>query len=390
MLRAIKTNTDNTQDDLELVSGRVTIVENKATVADTDIITLKQQVQELQISNKTLTGRLIRTEIKLGSAEHAINDLTSRSMRDNIIIKTCGPDYSERRNEDTTYLIRKFLATEMRVPDVDKITILRAHRMGQAGNGFNRPMIAKFAFDCDIKRVFSNAKCLKGTNHSISTQIPAEFNERRQFAWSEYKTAKSNDKDARFVGPQLLISGERVGKFDPLVLPPSSLGMVGQVPSKEMCGLSEQLDVKQHSFQAVSLPVNSLQDVRNSIDSQLQSSDLSQSDHMPYAFRFEETSGRLSENFSSDGDYGAGLQLLRSLRKQNAKNIVCVTAHYTAGSHINFKGKMDALNTVVCGSLLALQQNQQDSNGMTEGTQSNSDTASHKSESLLGTIPLTE
>lgn len=79
-------------------------------------------------------------------------------MRDNVIIRTRGPHYKEVLNEDTAVKFKECAANELRVPDADKITIARAHRMGNAQSDSNKMMIARLAYDHDVRRLFNNAK----------------------------------------------------------------------------------------------------------------------------------------------------------------------------------------------------------------------------------------
>ena len=208
MLIHIRKNTSENDERFESLDQRVNFLEDSCDSQRDEIASLKVHMNELHISNKTLIGRLVRAETTIQKQNKAIADLTARSMRENLIFKTSGQDYKESRNEDTAAIIRRFLATEMHIADAGDIVITRAHRMGQANGDSNRPMIAKFPFDSDIRRIFSNVKVLKGTKHSITSQIPSEYNERRQFGWEEYKAARKSKTSARFEGGRLFIQDE--------------------------------------------------------------------------------------------------------------------------------------------------------------------------------------
>ena len=122
----IQRNNEGIKGDLNDLTDRVLILEDQADKSGNDIHNIQQQLRELQFSNKVLTGRLIRAEIKIQQQEDRIQDLISRSMRDNLVIKTTGDEYKEMRDEDTSYVVKKFLAKEMRVTNVEGIAIIRA------------------------------------------------------------------------------------------------------------------------------------------------------------------------------------------------------------------------------------------------------------------------
>ena len=108
MLKAIRRDIAklNTLDD------RVVLMEDKIDNNSTDIVHLKQSVDQLTHSNNTTIGRLVRAEACIKRQEHEITDLKMRSMRGDIIIRTSGKTYKECRDEDTFVTIRNFIRSE--------------------------------------------------------------------------------------------------------------------------------------------------------------------------------------------------------------------------------------------------------------------------------------
>ena len=74
--------------------------------------------------------------------------------------------------ENTASTVRKFLNEEMRIPDTGNISINSSHRMGQAGPGYNKMLIARIPRREDHDKIFDNASVLKGTNFYVSKQVP--------------------------------------------------------------------------------------------------------------------------------------------------------------------------------------------------------------------------
>ena len=173
------------------VEGRVAVVEDQLDYG-AEIANLKVTVEHLVESNKTLAGRLMRADATNCRQQTTITDLKMRSMRDDLIITTSGPAYKETREEQTESTVRKFLTDEMRIPNENNMCINSSHRMGQANGNFNRMLIARLPRRKDQTTIFDNASNLQGTNYSITKQFPPEIEERRQFAWADYRKARSN------------------------------------------------------------------------------------------------------------------------------------------------------------------------------------------------------
>ena len=224
MLVAIKNDTAKAFENVSDLENRVAILEDQADNDGGAISQLQAQMNGVLESNKTLFGRLVRTESRLERQKAEIVDLKSRSMRDNLIIKSKGNTYKETLNENTADKFRQFAKNELRVADAERISITRAHRMGSAYGDNNRMMIAKVSYDADQRRLFNNASALKNTGFSISKQVPPEIEERRQFGWPDYKRAKDEGQNARFdPAGHLVIGDSLMSKIDPVPLPTTSL-----------------------------------------------------------------------------------------------------------------------------------------------------------------------
>lgn len=346
LLLSIKNDTGNHTQALSNLDTRVELLENSGN--GVEIAKLKETVTELIECNRTLTGRLIRMEKKVSRQGNEICDLKCRSMRDNIIIKTKGDIYKEKRQENTEVLFKTFVEKEMRVADAANISIDRAHRMGPSGGEFNRMMIAKVPSNEDHRRIFMNAKSLKNTNFSISRQFPSEIEERRQFGWPEYKTARSSEVPARFDGGKLLVNNTHIKKFDPMPLPPLSSSTQGH-RAPLIIAESEMKDVDGHTFQAWAVPVNCLTAVRDAHDMIVQDHTAAASSHLAFGYRLTD-----AENFESDSDHGAGLHIVKTLRTKNMTNIALFVAHNVSESYCSMKLKLDTIRHVCCEALMAL------------------------------------
>ena len=328
MMRSIKSDTTSLIESVSNVDHRVLVLEDQADHMGAEIAKLRKEYKDIVEYNKIIAGRLFRAEARIKTQQEEITDLRSRSMRDNVIVKTKGPTYKEVKDENTASVFRNFLATEMRVPNTDNIMITRAHRMGVASGDTNRMMIAKVNFDGDQRRIFANAKGLDNDKYSIQKQLPIEVEERRQFAWAEYRRARQQKRPSRFDGCHLIIDGAAVTKYDPVELPPASSLLSGEQPSPVIVGAGDVVCERDHDFQAWLTKTRDLQGVRDAMDLLLKQDSVVGADFIPCAYRLDDGGdGRPIENFESDKDANMGLVLLRALQEKGLNNVAVFVSH---------------------------------------------------------------
>lgn len=130
MLQATKINMDTVMEKVNALDDRVLVLEDISDHIGADVAKFNDTPDSVALCNKTLMDRLVRAETRIEQQQIEITNLTSRSMRDNIIIRTTGEEYKEILHEDTCPVVKRFIAKEMRVADANLITITRAHCMG--------------------------------------------------------------------------------------------------------------------------------------------------------------------------------------------------------------------------------------------------------------------
>ena len=84
---------------LNAIQNQVIALDDQIEKDGAAIAQLKLATQQLISANTTLTGRLIRAETMIQRQQSEITDLKTRSMRDNVIIKTSGNTYKKQRWE---------------------------------------------------------------------------------------------------------------------------------------------------------------------------------------------------------------------------------------------------------------------------------------------------
>ena len=279
-------------------------------------------------------------------------------MRNNVVIKSKGVLYKEQQNEtyqQTSLIFKNFLRDEMGVPDAHKIVIKRAHRMGFAhAEGFNRPMIANILLQSDLDKIMCKVGNLKNKPHSINIQVPPAYNERRQHAWSSFKTAKGGGREAKLhPNGDLYVDKQLIKTLQPAKIPSSSMNLYEQ--AHNFCsGQSDSVGNVSHQFRARSVAVTSLQSVRDALDLFCAEPDvITHAKSVSYAYRIRTPNG-LIDNFDSRGDTGVGPQILKVLREKDLENIVCLVAHHYTDKSAEPRSKARFIETAVLDSITAL------------------------------------
>ena len=343
ILAVCVSNTENTEVCQAALQSLGETVKNNTN----ELKVMKEDVKELQLAVKTLTGKLSRSEIELAHERKRVLELEARSMRDNIIIRSTGSSYKYKEHEDPEHVFRKFLRKELKMPNTEDITITRVHRMGRAEGEYNAPLIAKVPFDSELKSILANTAILKGTKNSVSIQEPAGYNERKQFSWQEFKKAKADKKPAVHRMGQLFIHNKPVEKFKPPSIPQFCSETYGIVPDELHSGTSEILSADGNHFQARMVQADCTQDIRDSYEKLLRDG-FAGSDYISYAYRFGQDTDAI-ENFESGGNSYTGLQTLRIMRKEALSNCICFISQTTDSSSapLKAKSKVEKLELVI-------------------------------------------
>ena len=106
--------------------------------------------------------------------EHAIR-LERHSRRNNLNFFSIA-EVAEESFAKTESILRNIMDKELRVEDVEDISIERAHRVGKPrSDGKPRPIIAKFSFFKDKSYVLSKAPALAGSNFGGSSDFLKEI-----------------------------------------------------------------------------------------------------------------------------------------------------------------------------------------------------------------------
>ena len=348
LLRGVKSDSDIREAKADIQSMQENVSENTQSI---NILT--DRFKAMEFNQAVLQGRVVQLENEAADRDDILNDIMSRQMRNNVIIRSKGDKYKERVNEtnaQTKLKFKDFLRDEMGIANAHSIKINRCHRMGKAIGGRNRPMIALIPDQDDIDKIFDKVSQLKETDYSITIQTPPDYNERKSHAYKSFRDAKNQGKRASLKHDgQLFINGKLVSSLEPIPIPAVANNDLFDVVDEQLVGKSEYAFKDSHSFISHSVKINSLQELRDALD--IFSANFTNAKHIPYAFRLRDGNNRLCEDFKSRRDIGAGPQLLKHMRAEKAENTVTFLAHGYNEKSIDGKAKYSLIEQCVKKSL---------------------------------------
>lgn len=274
-------------------------------------------------------GRLTRTEKRLEAANERILDLTSRSMRENIVIK----NVEESRGEDLETKVMNLFRDKLKIKDNDlkEINIERIHRVGNPTNRRNRNIVAKLSSKGKTK-VMTHLKNLpRDDKIKIHDQYPQEINTRRNKLWPQYIEARQAKKEAKFVMDKLIIDKK-------VIMPPKDkISDINLNVTKRSLDLSTKHTAvstsgKSH-FQGHAVPISSTDDIIPAIRALCQDQRVAGSTHIVYAYRIGNEQKNIW-NYEDDGEWGAGKEVMNVLHNADCFGHLVAVTRWHGGKNL--------------------------------------------------------
>ena len=317
MLLSIKKDTSDTRARVQNLEDRVQALES----INSEWRETQTEIDELKTSVELLKAKFTKTNNTVAHLTNELQSMKAHTMKNNLIFKIDKDveEYKEIKGENCAQLIRSFLKNVMGLSDTAKaLDIAVAHRIGARRPGHTRPILVKFLHDSDIQIIMSNVSRLRETQHFITRQLPPSHKERKDFVLPFFKTLRSNaDNKAQLVGDKLYVKGKLQQQLLSPVIPDID-------PSSEIT-ISESEEVTDNGsiFKGYAACVSSIDEVAKVISTLKAKPSIAEADHFMFAYRFSTKKNKIQENFDSDGDWGIGLEILRSM--QEKENVNCIS-----------------------------------------------------------------
>jgi hypothetical protein len=206
-----------------------------------------------------------------------------------------------------------------------------------------------------MDNVLKHANRLRGKTHYVSRQMPPAQKERNQFAYPEFKELKDDpSKKARLTNGRLFVQGKEQIKYSLSVLPVIDPGH----SMESSFSASDECDDEQNVFRGYASKVTSLTDISAVRQELLRDSKVSSSHHLIMAYRIKLDGGTLCENFDSDGDHGTGIELLKSMRRNEVINCVFFATRHCHPGHKHIGSRRFTHVNELCAKALEALHNQ--------------------------------
>ncbi len=301
---------------------------------DSSLDAMNNEIQEVTKANKELKqrlaiteGRLTRAEKEIDSLKDRVVDLTTRSMRENLVFKNV-PEEEQENAQKIKDKVMTFLSTSLKIDEneIEKVMIERIHCVGKKEVGRNRKVIAKMtSTGKDV--VMNHIKNLaKDSEIKISQQFPPEVHARRDKLWRQFINAKEAKQYPKWNVDQLQI-GQRTVKAPKDTVRDLNLDQTERAMELEAKHTHVITKDKSH-FQGHVVDIKTVDDVIPALKSLQKDTRVSGATHVMYAYRVGNDRYSI-QNWEDDGEWGGARKIMEEIQKGEVYNrLVCVTRWY--------------------------------------------------------------
>ena len=285
---------------------------------------------------------MVKQTAEIGVLKNKVEDLTARSMKQNVVISGLKEDSEKELEESVSQFFRDKLSVQ---PNIDV-----AHRLGDKRDGAvnPRPVVVKCSSMRDKHAIMVNTKKLKdvkndlGKPYFVSDQLPEGISERkrRYFTLMKENAQKPQLEQAtmRIRGNQLFVNNEL---YRPSISPPKVPELFDV--SKEEAAKMEKLklvtgDIQSErgsTFYGVAVRVQSIHDVRRAYK-KVALMDPGAT-HIMAAYVMKTNSGKIISDHADDDEHGGGIRVLNAVNNSNLQGLACFVVRHYGGVHIGFR-----------------------------------------------------
>ena len=260
--------------------------------------------------------------------------LEKRSMQQNLVIS----GIKEEENENCAQQVSNLLTQDLRI--TEEIGIKRAHRMGR---GNNRPIVAKLQNKSHKGAIFPELKKLKGTQKYVNDQLPEELEEKarieRYILSCNNKLQQGAKKYMSFTKGKLMIGKQHPKAYVPRIIPlqPDDILNLTEADLKSLQEVPlftiDSCEEKNSKYLGYACMANNLSDVNTAYKHlKVKHSDAT---HIMMAYKLAGVDMTKDIGCTSDGEYGAGLKLLKKLQELGKQQCALFIVRFYGGTHLN-------------------------------------------------------
>ena len=300
-----------------------------------EIYYIRRENAQLRSEVDLLRATMIKMDRKITNQEKELNDLRSRSMKDNILIHNFDYTPDENLSNSIPKLIQDVLGVQ--------VSFVRIHRNSVRGTYNSRPVtITAKLTDRNKKDEILKAQKTKKLQKVrlpffITAQEPPAIIEERKRLYSISDSLRENKIKTKVERGKIILPNGDIF-CDPV--PKLETSDVLQLNPDEIQDLdtpvtaTEPTKMKGTEIFATGAMVTSITEVENLYKKVCIDPYSAAMDHRILAYRFEDSSGKMNESFWDDGEHGAGRRILNYMKSNKVKNLCVVITRWCGPVHI--------------------------------------------------------
>lgn len=276
----------------------------------------------------------MRLEKQLDEANEKILDLTSRSMRDNLIFKNV-PEKKGETSKDLEKRLTQFFKEDLKInkSDIKLIEIERIHRVGKANNDRCRNVVTKLSSK-GKSMIMSHLKHLDKANNQhikVTEQFPPEINAHRNKLWPQFIEAKKQGKNPKWKVDKRVVNQQ---VYSPPKDKIRDINLDCTQTAVQLRKTHTAVESRDGShFQGHTVDITSVDEDIPAIQSLCADTRVAGATHLMDAYKVGRTDRYIS-NFEDDGEWGAGRRIMEVLNEHNIYNRLVAATRWYGGKHI--------------------------------------------------------
>lgn len=337
---AIPTDIEQESDHelLRIIARSVSVlpaIQNDLATVNSNFIATNSQVSQVLLENKelkmklaVLEGKHCKLEDDFCKLKMVVTDIQCRQMNENVLLY----NIDDTPVENCVNVVTNFFKKQLKIPSTKiqsinnqngLIKIDVAHRNGKFITSRKRSIVVKFVDRTSKLEVFKYVKNLKGTDYSVSDQLPAPVRERRIAQLPLLRSLRADDKKCKLIADKIIL--EKEGIVDPEFEKGPKLNVIGEgVYELDRFTESDMITDRGSTFKGYATRIEDFSEASIALSSLYQDQCVVKATHRIYCYNIDGQQG-----WSDDGEFSAGSKLAAEINKTAEDNyFICVTRHY--------------------------------------------------------------
>lgn len=318
-------------------AGTMRRIEDKTIENAKDIESLEKELDEYKFQLKLIANVVVRQDQQIAFLSKKVNEAQQREMYSNIVIS----GIIEKQNEVPLRVFNKFVTNQLQIQE-----LIPAHRAYRIGSGKTRPLIVELRDPYTYKsRIYSHVANLKGKKNAdgaryfVSDHLPDAYNEDRRRIndlISENKKKAGDEKLSLSAKRGRLLIDDKPYKKAIYTPGPAHIFK----PDPKLRQLADEIHMvkgdeetlNESHFVAYAAAVQDLEDIQAAYTKV--KIKFASASHVVSAFCLPGKQAPTLQDYTDDGEFGAGRTILNLLKEEKLMNIVVFMIRFHGGQNL--------------------------------------------------------